>query len=154
MTLELRDLNSIANQFAEALRVAFSTDSATGTLANNIRSVVKYDGKYFTLDLDTVDYFKYANDGRKAGKFPPLDDIKRWIKVKSILPTPLKNGKLPTENQLAYLIGRKIALRGTQGNHLLEKTEDSFQIEKKVINALYDEIDKIIDKSIDDEIYK
>lgn len=153
MTLELRDLNSIANQFAEALRQSFSTDSATGTLANNIRSVIKYDGKYFTLDLDTVDYFKYANDGRKAGKFPPLEDIKRWIRVKSILPTPIK-GKLPTENQLAYLIGRKIALRGTQGSHLLEKTESSFQIERKVINALYDEIDKVIDKIIDDEIYK
>ena len=153
MNLELRDLNSIANQFAEALRKSFSTDSATGTLANNIRSVIKYDGKYFTLDLDTVDYFKYANDGRKAGKFPPLEDIKRWIRVKSILPTPIK-GKLPTENQLAYLIGRKIALRGTQGSHLLEKTEGSFQIERKVINALYDEIDKVIDKIIDDEIYK
>ena len=153
MTLELRDLNSIANQFDEALRQSFSTDSATGTLANNIRSVIKYDGKYFTLDLDTVDYFKYANDGRKAGKFPPLEDIKRWIRVKSILPTPIK-GKLPTENQLAYLIGRKIALRGTQGSHLLEKTESSFQIERKVINALYDEIDKVIDKIIDDEIYK
>lgn len=153
MTLELRDLNSIANQFAEALRQSFSTDSATGTLANNIRSIVKYDGRYFTLDLDTVDYFKYANDGRKAGKFPPLDDIKRWIRVKPILPTPIK-GKLPTENQLAYLIGRKIALKGTKGNHLLEKTEDSFQIERKVFNALYDEIDKIIDKTIDDEIYK
>nr|CAI9751912.1 hypothetical protein ELOWGMBK_ELOWGMBK_CDS_0003 [Herelleviridae sp.]CAI9751926.1 hypothetical protein QGKEIAJE_QGKEIAJE_CDS_0003 [uncultured phage] len=153
MTLELRDLNSIANQFAEALRQSFSTDSATGTLANNIRSIVEFDGKYFTIALDTVDYFKYANDGRKAGKFPPLEDIKRWIRVKSILPTPIK-GKLPTENQLAYLIGRKIALRGTQGSHLLEKTEGSFQIERKVINALYDEIDKVIDKIIDDEIYK
>lgn len=151
MTLELRDLNSIANQFAEALRQSFSTDSATGTLANNIRSIVKYDGRYFTLDLDTVDYFKYANDGRKAGKFPPLDDIKRWIRVKPILPTPIK-GKLPTENQLAYLIGRKIALKGTKGNHLLEATEDSFQLEGKVYNALYKEIDTILDNLIDQNI--
>ncbi len=154
MTLDLRDLNSIASQFVEALRknIIDSGHSATGEMANSLKSIVKYDDRYLMIYLDTVEYFKYVNDGRSAGKFPPINKIKEWIKVKHILPTPIK-GKLPTENQLAYLIGRKIALEGTKGTHSLEKTEQQFRLEEKVINELLNIFEKEIDKIIK-EIYE
>jgi hypothetical protein len=44
------------------------------------------------------EYWKYVEDGRKSGKYPPLETIKKWIEVKPVLPRPLANGKLPTTN--------------------------------------------------------
>ena len=40
--------------------------------------------------------------------FPPASAILEWIKVKPVLPRPNSNGKLPTQQQLAYMIRWKI----------------------------------------------
>ena len=47
--------------------------------------------------------------------WPPPSAILKWIMAKPVLPRPMKNGKLPTPQQLAFLIGRKIAVFGTEG---------------------------------------
>lgn len=85
------------------------------------------------------DYFKWAENGRGPGKFPPIEKIKEWIRIKPVLPRQI-NSKLPTENQLAYLISRKIALEGTKGNHLFEKTINEFDL----IGKIYDAVANII----------
>ena len=45
--------------------------------------------------------------GRKAGKFPPPDEILRWVKLGKI-----QNRGDISDESLAYLIGRKIAREG------------------------------------------
>lgn len=50
---------------------------------------------------------RMMEDGRKPGKFPPPDEILRWVKLGKIV----KRGDI-TDESLAYLIGRKIALEG------------------------------------------
>lgn len=56
---------------------------------------------------------------------PPINAIKQWVEVKPVIPRPMSNGKLPTVNQLVYLIARKIGLEGTIGKHLLQTSVDN-----------------------------
>lgn len=57
------------------------------------------------------DYTYYLVNGRKAGKFPPIDSIKKWIVDKGIITRAKGKIKL---SSLAYLIARKIAENGTK----------------------------------------
>ena len=73
----------------------------------------------WVISVSLADYWKYIENGRRAGaKMPPLDVIEKWIKVKQILPRPLtlKSGKsvVPTIPQLSFLIARKIGRDGIQ----------------------------------------
>ena len=86
--------------------------------------VAEYNGNLFELHFNLPDYWQYAENGRRPGKFPPPDAILKWIQVKRLLPRPGRDGKLPSTNQLVYLISRKIALQGTTGKHLLQQTID------------------------------
>lgn len=103
---------------------------ATGNLINSIKTFVKKGDKTYEVWLDVADYYYYVDKGRKAGKFPPPKKILQWIKAKPILPRPDSNGKLPTEKQLAFLIGRKIAREGWKGTndlaHTLEEVNSKY----------------------------
>ena len=53
------------------------------------------------------------------------------------MPTEI-NGKLPTEKQLAYLIGRKISEEGTEGTHDLANAQETIrrEFENKIQEAI------------------
>lgn len=55
------------------------------------------------------EYSQQLETGRKAGRFPPLNDIKKWILEKGIFTTALQTITL---SSLAFLIARKIANEG------------------------------------------
>lgn len=55
------------------------------------------------------DYFYFQIVGRKPGKFAPPDAILQWIQDKGIKP----NNPKTSLKSLAYLINRKIAMKGT-----------------------------------------
>ena len=57
------------------------------------------------------DYTYYLVNGRKAGKFPPLDALRKWVVDKGIVSRTAKQSKI---NSIAYLIARKIAQNGTK----------------------------------------
>lgn len=97
--------------------------NASGNLFNSIQTRIVKGSDRYDVYLDLNDYWIYVENGRKAGgKFPPLDKILEWIKVKPVLPRPDDNGKIPTENQLSFLIGRKIAREGIEPRPLLAET--------------------------------
>ena len=52
------------------------------------------------------------------------------------MPRPGKNGKLPTENQLAFLIARKIARKGIPATHSLSKTVNNFNLRSQIMKEL------------------
>ncbi len=104
--------------------------NASGILADTVRYLVKRDKATYAVDLSLADYWQYVEYGRRPGKFPPPDKILEWVRVKPVIPQPLSNGKLPTEKQLAFLIGRKIAREGIAPTPALatagESTFDEF----------------------------
>lgn len=113
-TLKYENLIRVLNEYGQELvnlyknKLSANNVNATGNLSNSVKYLLKNKNNIYEIDLELADYWKYIEDGREAGKFPPISKIENWIKVKPILPTARK-GKLPTEKQLVYLIARKIA---------------------------------------------
>lgn len=119
---------------------------ATGNLLNSVEYVIEKDDRSISVSLQLEDYYKYVEEGRKPGKFPPVDKILDWIKVKPIVPDE-RNGVLPTENQLAYLIGRKIAEEGIEGTHYLQQTQEELmtEFETKLSEAIAKDVNQYMD---------
>lgn len=123
-------VNTIAvlNEFADTLINEYKGKLAgegwqSGKLYNSIKKVsVKNSKGNFMLTLNLEEYWKYIEEGRKAGKqpnrkkMPPITEIRKWIDKKNIIPRPikLKSGKefSPTRNTLAFLISRSILKNG------------------------------------------
>lgn len=104
----------------------FEADAiASGKLFQSIEKSITINGNNFTLSLSLEEYWKNIEYGRKAGKFPPINKISEWIKVKPVIPSPNKNGKLPTEQALSHLISNKIYTKGIKARPLLEKSVEA-----------------------------
>ena len=140
--IEFKHLQKALADYATAIEDKYKQNlehsgrRATGNLITSVNTKVDIDGNLYEIELQLEDYWKYVEEGRGAGKFPPVDKILEWIKVKPILPYPDRNGKLPTENQLAFLIGRKIANEGFEGTNDLEETMETVDYEAIIEEAL------------------
>lgn len=126
--------------------------NSSGKLASSMRWKTQINGSFYLITIILPDYATYLEDGRKPGKFPPIEEIKKWIKIKPVLPQPLKNGKLPTTSQLAFLIARKISLKGTKGTGLIKRTMDSFGLISKLKDRLSESIKGEIEATVKREL--
>ena len=119
-----------------------------GELYKTISYSVSTVNSGWVISVSLADYWKYIEDGRwpygekpqkqegeaatKKNKYPPLDVIENWIKVRNIIPhsMTLKSGKtvIPTIPQLSFLIARSISQRGIPPKPLFKK---SFEAAKK-----------------------
>ena len=118
----------------------------------NFKEIVEYKGNLFEVYFDLPPYFHFAENGRRPGKFPPLDAILKWVQFKRLVPRPGRDGKVPSTNQLVYLISRKIATKGTEGKHLFEKTLDDPNLDNladKLVELITAEFEKEIEKYIE-----
>lgn len=116
---------------------------ATGALINSVKYIYSNRDLMFEISLNLEDYWKYIEYGTRP-HFPPVSKILEWVKAKPVLPRP-SNGKLPTEEQLAFLIARKISEVGTEGGHHLSETMDDLneEISRMVEDALEKDLDRI-----------
>lgn len=147
--LDLTTIQDLINQFVLTLKdtIANNGSNASGKLSQSIKGKVKQNGKWLEVSISLEDYWKYIEYGTKP-HFPPVDKIKEWIRVKPILPRPLSNGKLPTNDQLAFLIGRKISKVGTKPRPFLQKSITEFDLVSKMYKIVTDEIEKQLEKEI------
>lgn len=122
--MEWRHLEEVLNRYGDLLCTKYKTyvPEGTGKLVQSVNYEIRIDDDSYIVGLNLEDYWKYVEKGRGAGKFPPLSKIQQWISAKPVIPRPLANGKLPTEKQLAFLIGRKIAEEGTEGKNVMART--------------------------------
>ena len=59
--------------------------NASGTLSESIRvTPVEFMGGDYSIEIRMLDYWQWVNDGRKAGKRPPIANIIKWIKDKQL----------------------------------------------------------------------
>lgn len=132
-------LNSLMDEFqyAYASKLQETNHYASGNLALNQKHHFVFDGRYYRVYLELEDYWKYLEYGTKP-HFPPIEKIAEWIRIKPVLPRPNAKGKLPTQNQLAFLIARSISKKGTKPTHTLQQTINEFQLSKKVKQVIVD----------------
>lgn len=138
MQLDIIPVTAIVQKFADAYKAQLAADgkTASGNLQNSVRGLVSFNGVILSVVIDVADYWRYVEYGRRPGKFPPVDKIREWIRVKPVLPRPDKNGKLPSENTLAFLIARKIARKGIPATHSMSKTVASFGLRQKLLKEI------------------
>ena len=125
-------LNSFAQTIVNRYRDKIS-EYASGKLYKTIDYTItsKSDSYLVTINLEA--YWVFLEKGRRAGaKIPPVSAIENWIKVRKILPRPvtLKSGKqrVPTVQQLAYVIARSIARKGIALRPFMRETiEDTMK---------------------------
>lgn len=96
--------------------------NASYKLLNSVETTVKRGDDTFTVTINLEDYWYYVENGRGPGRFPPIDKILEWVRIKPVIPYSDSRGRIPTEESLAFLISRKIAEQGTEGRHLLYET--------------------------------
>lgn len=140
MNLELEPIRNIAEQVVSIYRKELEDKgiNASSNLSKTASATVELNGKHLIVYLELDHYWKYVEYGRRAGKMPPVDKIKEWIRVKPIIPNPI-NGKIPDTKQLAFLIARKIGREGFEGKHPIENITNSSAI-NNVIDDITNEI--------------
>ena len=140
-------LKEYAIELRNTLQDSYINDDriATGDLLNSVEYIIEKDDRQIEVSLQLKEWWKYVEEDTKP-HFPPPDAMLNYIKAKPVLPKPDRNGKLPTPNQLAYLIGRKISEVGTTGTHNVRDTV-------RLINERYEEkIGQAISEDINNEL--
>ena len=140
-------LKEYAIELRNTLQDSYINDDriATGDLLNSVEYIIEKDDRQIEVSLQIKEWWKYVEEDTKP-HFPPPDAMLNYIKAKPILPKPDRNGKLPTPNQLAYLIGRKISEVGTTGTHNVRDTV-------RLINERYEEkIGQAISEDVNNEL--
>lgn len=150
------ELLQVLREMGEAVReryvdsLAKNKRNASGTLSSTVHAEVEVNGMTYEVNLYLQDYWKYIEEGTEP-HWPPVDAIMQWIAVKPVIPRPGSDGRVPTQKQLAYLIGRKIAEEGTEGTHDLADVREAIlaeyepRIEAALQNAMLRHIRSWID---------
>lgn len=150
--IKFENLQRVLGEFAVELRNRYQDNLirdekiATGNLLNSIDYKVQYDDRAIWVELHLEDYYKWVENGREPGKFPPPEAILEWIRIKPVIPDD-RDGRLPTEQQLAFLIGRKIAEEGIEpGNQLHNAMDDIYpQFEDRIDEAIAQDINDAVE---------
>lgn len=151
MELEFNNLDKLLNTLGDRLidiyrkNLAQTDTNASGALGNTINYIVEKDDLTYSVDINIEDYWKYIEEGRRPGKFPPVESIRNWVRIKPVIPRPF-SGKLPTENQLVYLIGKKIQEEGTEGKHLMQLSLEELEMNWMQL------IDAAIQKDLENQV--
>lgn len=129
-------------------RPPYGTKNASGELLNSVKWGMKVNDRTYEVTLELADYWKYVEGGLQGHEssyfgavYPAVqrrdgttlrNAIRQWIDIKPVNPLPGKNGRIPTPDQLTYLIGRKIAMKGIEPFPALSRTVEE-------LNAKYSE---------------
>lgn len=151
--IKIIGVTEVCNQIADIYRKKMdAADYNKQGELYNFKWTTEWKDNLFEVYFDLPPYFHFAENGRRPGKFPPPDAILKWVQFKRLVPRPGRDGKVPTTNQLVYLISRKIATKGTEGKHLFEKTLDDQNLDNlanKLVELITAEFEKEIEKYIE-----
>ena len=144
-------MSELAEEIKEAYKGRLDTEgiNASGKLSNSVKADLRINGTVYEAVLQLEDYWKYIEKGRPKTQNNGNGELRRaileWIRVKPVIPQPY-NGKLPTEEQLAYLISRKIHRYGYEGKQPLHNTLEDMK------DVIYERIEEALAKDLATDI--
>lgn len=129
--------------------------NASGQLQRSMKSdkdKIVIDEKQMRVTVELEDYWYYVENGRKAGKMPPIQPIIDWIENK---PVPPKVEGL-TVKQQAYAIARGIGKNGTQPRPFFKKAVEQTwkQFKDEIAEAVQTDVNDYIEKIVLDGVEK
>lgn len=150
--IKIIGISEICNQIADIYRKKMdAADYNKQGELYNFKWTTEWKDNLFEVYFELPQYFQFAEYGRRPGKMPPVNKILKWIEFKHLVPRS-NNGRVPTTRQLAFAISKHIALHGTQGKHLFEKTLDDPNLDNladKLVELITAEFEKEIEKYIE-----
>ena len=143
----LRIVQNWGNELSENLRNTLRKNktNASSVLSQSIGSIAKPKKDGFRLTVEMEDYYKYVEEGRRAGKRPPIQNIYEWIQNKKSVQTLISRStdKRKATRSLAYVIARKIAKHGTKAQPFIRQN-----VNEKSLKVLSDRIGEYIGKQL------
>lgn len=127
--------------------------NASGQLQRSMKlDKIVIDEKQMRVTVELEDYWYYVENGRKAGKMPPIQPIIQWIENK---PVPPKVEGL-TVKQQAYAIARGIQKNGTKPRPFFNKAVEQTwkQFKDEIAEAVQTDVNDYIEKIVLDGVEK
>ena len=147
--IKIIGVTEVCNQIADIYRKKMdAADYNKQGELYNFKWTTEWKDNLFEVYFELPSYFPFAEYGRRPGKMPPVNKILQWIEFKHLVPRS-NNGRVPTTRQLAFAISKHIALHGTEGKHLFEKTLDDPNLDNladKLVELITAEFEKEIEK--------
>lgn len=102
-------------EFEEEIRknMASKDRNASKRFVKSLKRNVVTDGDRVIGQSRALEYFKWLDQGRGPGKFPPRQAIEEWIRARNVKFKPDKKGREIPFNSQVFLISRKQANEGT-----------------------------------------
>lgn len=117
---------------------------SSGKLIKSLSDNVQEDAQRVNLIIESENYFKYVDEGRKPGSFPPIKAIKDWAKINGI------------PQSAAFPIAKSIFKFGIKPTNIIEKSIKKFQpqlvkdIEEDVTDNVEEDVFNNIEKNFKD----
>ena len=147
-----RVLIKFADRFIEIARDNLRNNNthASGELDQSLEKIVEIGEDSFSVKISMADYWYYVENGRGPGKFPPPPAIRSWIEVKPVTPYPDSQGRIPTVDQLTFLISRKISREGTSAQPFFEPAKEQAirEFSQAIDDAIAADIDAYIEEAV------
>ena len=141
-------LEEYKREFENLYKSKLEERRASGRLIKSIKTKYEVNGNTYEVSVDLENWWYWIEHGRKPtskGKHCPIEPIISWVKAKGIVPRE-KDGKLPTETQLAYAIRHKIDTEGYSGGQYMQQTLD--EINGKYTKLLQEALTKCVDSYV------
>lgn len=121
---------------SEEARIKLRVPRATGNLS---RSITTRQNKPFDYEINVGSPYAYwADQGRRAGRMPPIDAIRYWLLVKGF------GGRGQDINRKAWAIAKAIAKKGTRGAHFMPTQADLNELERDLEQLTTREINEAL----------
>jgi len=161
-------LQDYSQKFIDAIHSSLERNDrlASGVLWQSVKAPVKVMGQTVVMEITMDDYWRWVNDGRKAGgKQPPPQAMLKHIANRGISTAKIQNfyknkkglqikRKKPispqkARNTLAFLIGRSIKKKGIKPTNFLDEV-----LESDLVTEMESAISKSLGRMITLEIKK
>ena len=147
-----RVLIKFADRFIEIARdnLRNNNTNASGELDQSLEKIVEIGEDSFSVKISMADYWYYVENGRGPGKFPPPPAIRKWVEIKPVTPYPDSQGRIPTVDQLTFLISRKISREGTSAQPFFEPAKEQAirEFSQAIDDAIAADIDAFIEEAV------
>lgn len=137
-------------------KIAEQDHNATGSLSASVEAQAVELADRWRIEVLANHYGVFVNNGRRIGKFPPIEAIRQWMEARDI------GNDLRRESQrrgLAFVIARSIAQRGIppQGGYStfyakgngIERTGFADRVIEENAGAIEDIVNELIGKVAD-----
>lgn len=138
-----RVLYAFGEKIVGDIQTNLTKSNASGALSESIKFTITEGEQQYHFQLSLLDYYKWVDKGRRAGKQPPQAEILKWLGYKRINPSEiyakavLKGGHKPKAvseiskmKSLAFLIARKIGKHGTKATNFYSEVVNDNSIEQ------------------------